>query len=61
MSKFLPTSRFTWIDPKDFDSNKYSSNSSKGCVSEVNLEYPEELRELHNAYPLALDEIEIKK
>ena len=61
MSKFLPTSRFTWIDPKDFDSNKYSRNNSKGCVSEVNLEYPEELRELHNAYSLASDKIEIKK
>ena len=61
MSKFLPTSRFTWIDPKDFNSNKYSSNNSKGCVSDVNLEYSEELRELHNAYHLASDKIEIKK
>ena len=24
MSKFLPTSRFKWIDPKDFDLNKYN-------------------------------------
>ena len=31
MSKFLLTSGFKWIDPKDFDSIKYSSNSSKGC------------------------------
>ena len=30
---------FRWIDPKDFDSNKCSSNSSKGCVLEVDLEY----------------------
>ena len=27
MSKFLSTTRFKWINPKDFDSNKYSSNS----------------------------------
>ena len=27
MSKFLPTSDFKWADPKDFGSNKYSSNS----------------------------------
>ena len=40
MSKFLPTARLKWIDPKEFDSNKYSSCSSKGCVSELNLEYP---------------------
>ena len=35
--KFLPTSRFKWIDPKEFDLNKYSSNSLKGCVLEVDL------------------------
>ena len=38
--KFLPTSGFEWIDPKKFDLNKYASNSSKGCVLEVDLEYP---------------------
>ena len=48
MSKFLPTSHFKWIDPKEFDLNKYNSNSSKGCVLEADLEYPKELRELHN-------------
>ena len=38
MSKFLPTSGFKWIDTKDFDSNRYSCNSSKGGVLEVDLE-----------------------
>ena len=61
MSKFLPTSGFKWIDAKEFDLNKYPSNSSKVCVVEVDLEYPKELRELHNDYPLAPDKIEIKK
>ena len=40
MSKFLPTSGFKWIDPKEFYLNKYTSNSSKGCALEDNLEYP---------------------
>ena len=61
MSKFLPTSGFKWINPKDFDLNKYTSNSSKGCALEVDLEYPKELRELHNDYPLASDKIKIKR
>ena len=61
ISKFLSTSRFKWINPKEFDLNKYSSNSSKGCVLEVDLEYPKELCELHNDYPLAPDKIEIKR
>ena len=58
MSKFLPTSGFRWIDPKDFELNKYTSNSLKECVLEADFEYPEELRELHNDYPLAIDQIE---
>ena len=31
MSKFLPRSEFKWIDPTEFDLNKYTSTSSKGC------------------------------
>ena len=41
--------------------NKNTSNSSKGCAFEVDLEYPQELRELHKDYPLTLDKIEIKR
>ena len=40
LSKFLPTDEFKWIYRKTFYSNKYSNNSSKGCVLEVDLEYP---------------------
>ena len=41
--------------------NKYTSNNSKGCVPEFDLEYPKELHELHNGYPLATGKIEIKR
>ena len=61
MSNFFPTVWFKWIDPKEFDLNKYASNSSKGCVLEVDLGNPKELRALHNNYPLAPDKIEIKE
>ena len=40
MSKYLRTSGFKWIDPKEFDLNKYTSNSLKECVLEFYLEYP---------------------
>ena len=43
MSAFLLTSGFKWIDWNVFDLNEYTINSSKGCVLEVNLEYPKEL------------------
>ena len=51
MSNCFPTNGFKWIDPKDFDSNKYSSNNSKGCVLEVSFQYPKEFHELNNYYP----------
>ena len=41
--------------------NKYTSNSSKGFVLEVDLECPKELWELHNDYPLAPGKIEINR
>ena len=58
MSKFPPTSKFKWIDPNKFDSNEYSSNSSKACVLEVDAKHPKEWHKLHNYRPLAP---EIKK
>ena len=48
MSKFLRTIGFKWIDHKEFELTKYTINGSKGCVLEDDLEYPKELRELHN-------------
>ena len=44
MSKVLPTNGFKWIEPKESDSNKYSSKSSKGWVLEFDFEYLQELR-----------------
>ena len=39
------------IDPKEFDFNRYTSNSSKSCTLEVDVEYQKKLHELHNNYP----------
>ena len=61
MSKCLSASGFKWIDPKNFNSNKYSSNSSRGLFLVADLDCPEELREFHNDCPLAPDRTEIKK
>ena len=47
MPKFLPTSGFKRKDPKEFELNKYTENSSKGCALKVDVEYPKELHELH--------------
>ena len=37
MSKFLPTIGFKCTNPKNFDLNKYVSNSSKGRVAVVDI------------------------
>ena len=34
-----PIRGLKWIDPKEFHLNKYTSNMSKGCALEVDLEY----------------------
>ena len=42
-----------------FDVNSVSENSSTGYILEVDLEYPNELHELQNDYPLAPEKLEI--
>ena len=59
MPKFLLRITFKWINLKDFDSIKDNNNSSTGCVLEVDLEYPKELNNLYNGYPLAPNNTEI--
>ena len=39
--------------------NSISKNSSIGYILEFDLEYPSELHDLHNDYPLALEKPEI--
>ena len=48
MSKPLPTKYVKWMTENQFDSWKEIS-----CILEVDLEYPQNLHELHDDYPLA--------
>ena len=43
------------------DLSKYNYDSLKGCILEVHFEYHSELHNLHNNYPLAHENIEIKR
>ena len=61
MPKFLPTTGLKWRDPKEFDLNKYTSNSSKGSVLKLDLEYPKELQKWHYDYPSSPDKIGVKR
>ena len=62
MNQPLPYGGFDWlnkheINELDFDS--ISENSSIGYFLEVDLEYPSELHDYHNDYPLAPETLEI--
>ena len=56
MSQYLPTGNFKWMSDKEIkriDLGKYKKDDKKGLIIEVDLEYPQELHDLHNDYPLA--------
>ena len=54
LSEYLPCGRFKWLKNIDgFDVMSISGKSPISYYLEVNLEYPDELHELHNDYPLA--------
>ena len=51
---------FKWLKNVDsFDTNSITKNSLYGYILEVDLEYPDELHNLHNDYPLAPEKLEI--
>ena len=59
MSQYLPTGGFEWLTEEEVDLSKYNDESEKGLVLEVDLEYPGELHDLHNDYPLAAEKIKV--
>ena len=64
MSQYLPTGSFRWMTDKqinNIDLAKYNENSEKGLILEVDLEYPKELHNLHNDYPLATERVCVNK
>ena len=52
MSKLLPVSDFEWMNEKELEGWKKFP-----CILEVDLEYPIEVHDLHNDYPLATEKI----
>ena len=62
MSNLLPYDEFNWFSEKEInklDLDSVSENSSIRYFLEVDLEYPNELHNLHNDYPLAPEKLEI--
>ena len=63
MSKPLPVRDFKWkrVMPTEEEILAKKENARNGWILEVDLEYPPELHEEHNGYPLAPEKMEVKR
>ena len=61
MNQPLPYSGSKWPTKNDQKNSKFKRETQKGWILEVNLEYPKELHQLHNDYPLAQEKLAVKK
>ena len=62
MSDHLPYEKLEWVKNVDeLDVISINKKSDAGYLLEVDLEYPNELHELHNDYPLASEKLAVSK
>ena len=62
MSQYLPTGNFRWMTDKKInkiDRGKYKKYGKKGLILEVDLEYPQQLHDLHNDCPVAPEKAKV--
>ena len=60
MIKYLPYGEFRWVKNfNGFDVMSINEKSDTGYLLEVDFEYPDELPELHNDYPLAPEKLAV--
>ena len=60
MSEYLPYGEFKWLENVDnLDVKSINEKKEIGYFLEVDLEYPDELHELHNDYPLAPEKLAV--
>jgi len=63
MIQALPTGNFKWEKPEDFNTERIlnlTDDSETGYILDVDLEYPQDLHDKHNDYPLAADKIAVQ-
>lgn len=60
MSQYLPTGNFRWVSVDENTIRTLPPDSPTGCILEVDLEYPAELHNMHNDYPLAPESLEVQ-
>ena len=60
MNQPLPVDEFEWMEKPELQ-NWNNLGGGKGCILEVDLEYPKELHDNHNEYPLAPERLRVNK
>ena len=53
----LPFSGFRWLTEKEINEMMDDHIKIRSCTLRVDLEYPKELHDLHNEYPLAVESV----
>ena len=62
LSSYIPYGEFKWLKNVDvFDVNSVSEKKSNRIFSRIDLEYPDELHELYNDYPLAPEKLAVSR
>ena len=64
MMQPLPYSNFEWLTDKEIQNlnvKDYNANEDEGMILEVDIQYPQHLHDLHADYPLAPEQLVIKK
>ena len=62
MAQPLPTGDFEWMEPEEIEKVlEYPDDHEYGAMVECDLEYPQDLHDAHNDYPLAPENVEIDK
>ena len=62
MSKPLPVGEFEWMGEADLENwERFVDEKGIGCILEVDLEYPVELHDFHNDFPLAPEKMILGK
>lgn len=62
MSQALPVDEFRWLEDQEIESlniNSVSDDREDGFILEVDLDYPPELHDLYNEYPLAPEKMKV--
>ena len=62
LSQYLPTGNFKWMTDKEIskiDLGKYKADGKKRLILEVDLEYPQELHDIHNDYVVTPEKVKV--